>query len=98
MPFREFTYKFNYCSDNYSSAQPVSVVANYAKSGKFVPIYFIYTAHDESLLTIKIDCIKYVRDYPDRILFCCLFTNCDWQQEVYLEYHILNHLWTILPQ
>lgn len=75
--------------------QSVAVLANFNASGKIKPEYIRYTLYDQSIATVKVESIKYRKDYGTHIVFCCLFTNYGRQNEVLLTYHINDHRWSI---
>lgn len=71
--------------------KPIVVIAYYDIDGNIKPLRFKY----ESDFTFNINEIKYSKDVKGGILFCCLITNCNKQQEVNLVYFIREHLWCL---
>jgi thiamine pyrophosphokinase len=81
---------------DFSQLRTVSVVANFNTIGKFKPEYFRVVNSDQSEATFKIDAIKYTREYDNRILFCCLYSNHGKQLEVGLMFYINECVWVIV--
>lgn len=80
---------------DFTKLRTVSVIANFNTEGKFIPLYFRIVNPDQSEQTFKIDSVKFTREYDNRILFCCLFTNHNQQQEVNLTFYVMECVWTI---
>lgn len=75
-----------------SNYMPVSVVANFSKSGAFIPEYFCVEIQNK-LFKYKILSLKYERDYPGYKQFCCNYKNNNRLFEVLLLYHFKSHKW-----
>lgn len=80
---------------DFSQLRTVLVVANFNTEGKFKPEYFRVVNSDQSESTFKIDVIKYIREYHNRILFCCLYSNYGRQHEVSLVFYVSERVWVI---
>ncbi len=79
------TFSFNHIP-SFSGNHPVTVVANFAVDGRFIPIYFRYVSEDSSEYTYKIHGIRYIKDKHDGFTFCCLFINNSMEQQVILSF------------
>jgi hypothetical protein len=87
-----FTYKHQF---QFPENQPIAVIVNFAKDGRFIPIYFRFIAKDCSEMTFKIDGIKFTKDKYECILFYCLFTNEGIQQEIVLSFFYKECIWKL---
>jgi hypothetical protein len=91
-----FNYSYTYKrKDQFSGNQPVAVIANFAVDGRFKPVYFQYVAEDSTEYTFKVDGVRYTKDKPDRIGFCCLFTNEGTQHQVMLTFYFQECIWKL---
>lgn len=94
MPFIKPSYEPTTFID-YNKHSPISVVTNFAPSGKMLPIYIRYIHPDQSEETIKVDGVKYTKDIQGGIVYCCLVTISNYQKQIFLTYYIKEHLWVI---
>lgn len=78
-----------------SKHHPVSVAANFAADGRFIPIYFRYEAEDCSRYTYKIEGIKSIKDKKDSISFCCYIVVEGIQQNLILTFYPKDCLWVL---
>lgn len=80
---------------DFSQLKTISVIANFNTEGNFKPEYFHVVNSDQSETTYKIETVKFTREYdnPYRILFCCMFNNNCWQQEINLVYYVMKCRW-----
>lgn len=90
-----FNYSFSYKHPAFQAGnQPVSVIANFAVDGRFIPIYFKYMGVDDSM-TFKIDGIHYTKDKHDSIIFCCFVTYNNIRQQVNLIFKYNECIWLL---
>jgi hypothetical protein len=80
---------------DFSQLRTIPVIATFNAEGKIRPDYFRITNTDQSVDTYKIDTVKYTKDYDNRIVFYCLFTNGKRQQEVNLVFYVMECIWTV---
>lgn len=80
---------------DFSQLNTVSVIANFNPEGKIKPEYFKFVNADQSEKTIKIDSIKYTKEYDNRISFCCIYTIYGKQREVMLTFYVAECIWVI---
>ncbi|MDF2538777.1 MAG: hypothetical protein K0S76_1798 [Herbinix sp.] len=91
-----FKYSYAYKHSNpFAEHEPVDVIVNFAKDGRFIPIYFRIVAQDSQEYNFKIDGVKYTKDKHECIIFCCLFTNEGVQHEITLSFFYKECLWRL---
>lgn len=94
MPFiNHSTTQFHYDLSNY---KPVTVMANHSKNSKLIPIFIRYELSDESIENIKIEKIKYIRDYPGYMLFSCYINHYGKYREIILIFQINMCKWYLI--
>lgn len=81
---------------DFSQLKTVSVITNFNAEGRFKPEYFRVINPDQSETTFKIDTVKFTREYDNRILFCCVYTNNRRQCEIILIFYVLECCWVIV--
>jgi hypothetical protein len=93
MPFFE-SNEINYKID-FSHCTPVSVISNFNPEGKILPIYIALTDLYNNTWKTKIDGVKYTKDKPGCISYCCVYTVGRFKREIMLTYYIKEHLWVM---
>lgn len=73
---------------------PVSVVANFNTTGKFVPVYMQVDIEGERI-TYKIDSIRKTDNKFGAVVFYCLIIDGDNRKEVTLYYLVSRSIWAI---
>jgi len=73
----------------------VTVITNFAKDSKFVPVLFRNVNPDASEETVRIDKVKYIKELDNRIVFCCLVNNGKRQQEIMLTFYVMECVWVL---
>lgn len=90
----KYTYSYKQKQSSFGN-QPVAVAVNFAKDGRFVPIFFHYVAEDGLEYTYKIDGVKYSKNKKECIIFCCLFTNDEVQHQIFLTFYYQDCMWKL---
>lgn len=80
---------------DYNRYEPVVVMAYWSMEGKITPMRLKYVNADESIETIKIDKIKYIKDLKDGFSYCCLAMVYGHYREFILVFRIREHLWLL---
>jgi hypothetical protein len=82
---------------DFSLLKTIPVVTTFNKEGKIRPDYFRLVNPDQSEETIKINAIKYTKEYnkPIRILFRCICNIYGRQFEVNLVFYVNECKWIV---
>lgn len=94
MPFFESKEKPKFEID-YNKYKPISVIVNSNIEGDMRPEIIRYTNPDESIETVKIQGIKFHRDVPHGILYCCIVHQYGVQKQIRLIFYVMEHIWVI---
>lgn len=80
---------------DYDKCIPVSVIINFSKDGKMLPLYIRWINNDESEETLKVDSVKYTKDIDGGITYCCYVIRNGWRKEVNLTFYVKECLWVL---
>lgn len=86
---------FNHSEKKYifdlKSYIPVTVTVNHARDGRFMPIYISYSDSDSTIHKIKIEAVKFTRDYHGYVMFQCIICIQNKRKEISLVYITNKH-------
>ena len=94
MPFFESDRQPKFQID-YSSRQPISVMAVFNPTGDFKPVYFAVKDSYGEGCKIEITGIKHSKDVHGGKSFCCTYLSGGQQRECILTYYGTDHRWVL---
>jgi hypothetical protein len=80
---------------DYSRCTPVTVMVNFAKDGKMLPIYLRWINTDKSEETLKIDSVKSTKEIKGGTSYCCYITHNGWRKMIILTFYTMQHVWVM---
>jgi hypothetical protein len=94
MPFFEPDRQPKFAID-YSSRQPISVMAVFNPTGDFKPLYFTVVDSYGYSCKVQITGIKRSKDIRGGKSFCCTYQAGSQQKECILTYYVSDHRWVL---
>lgn len=82
-------------SIDFSRCEPISVIVNFNRDGKIMPVMFNYVDRHQNYTKVNIDGIKYTKDGDGSLTYCCVANNGRWKYQVNLTFWIMEHIWVL---